>query len=79
MKHFNAGSYGEDVSYQLKKLKQLSDPSTKMSKFLNVLASVTNNHALVRLLSRRKMKIKSKPWLTKGLLKSILTKNALFQ
>ena len=79
MKHFNAESYCEDDSYRLKNLKQLSDPSTKMSKFLDVLASATNDRALFRLFSRKKMKIKSKPWLTKGLLKSILTKNALFQ
>ena len=79
MKHFNAESYCEDVSYRLKKLKQLSDPSTKMSKFLDVIASATNDHAPLRLLSRKEMKIKSKPWLTKGLLKSISTKNALFQ
>ena len=45
MKHFNAESYCEDVSYRLKKLKQLSDPSTKMSKFLDVIASATNDHA----------------------------------
>ena len=59
MKHFNAESYCEDVSYRLKKLKQLSDPSTKMSKFLDVIASATNDHAPLRLLSRREMKIKS--------------------
>ena len=74
MKHFNAESYCEDVSYRLKKLKQLCDPSTKMSKFLDVLASATNDHAPLRLLSRREMKIKSKPWLTKGLLKIYFNK-----
>ena len=76
MKHFNVESYCEDVSYRLKNLKQLSDPSTKINKFLDVLAS---DQAPLRLLSQREMKIKSKPWLTKGLLKSISTRNALFQ
>ena len=51
MKHFNAEAYSEDVSYRLKKLKQLSDPSTKMSKFLDVLASAVNSDAPLRLLS----------------------------
>ena len=60
MKHLNAESYCEDVCHRLKILKQLADPGTKMSKFLDVLASATNDHATLRLLSRQEMKIKSK-------------------
>ena len=39
----------------------------------------TNKHIPLRKLSRKEMKLKSKPWITKGLLKSISTKNKLFQ
>ena len=50
-----------------------------MKKFLQIIIDVTNKHAPLRKLSRKKMKLKSKPWITKDLLKSISTKNKLLQ
>ena len=40
---------------------------------------ITNKHAPLRNLTRKEMKLKTKPWLTKGLLKSISIKNKLFK
>ena len=48
------------------------------SKFFNSLNKIVNKHAPLRPLSKRKAKQFSKPWITKGILKSIKVKNALF-
>ena len=50
-----------------------SSLSTLLTSFENVL----NKHAPLKTLSKRQERIKSKPWLTKGLLRSIRTKNKL--
>ena len=50
-----------------------------IKKFLQIIIDATNKHAPLKKLSRKEMKLKSKPWITKGLLKSISTKNKLFQ
>ena len=48
------------------------------SKIYNKLNKLVNKHAPLKSLSKRKFKQFSKPWITKGLLKSIKIKNALF-
>ena len=50
-----------------------------MDELIQTLTEVTNKHAPLRKTSRREMKISSKPWLTKGLLKMISVKNKLYQ
>ena len=48
------------------------------STFYNKVNKITNKHAPFRTLSKRKSKQLSKPWITKGLKKSIKIKNELF-
>ena len=48
-------------------------------KFVSVFTETINNHAPMRSASRKEKKIKSKPWLSSSLLKSIRKKNQLFQ
>ena len=48
------------------------------SEFFNSLNKVVNKHAPLRPLSKRKAKQFSKPWITRGIRKSIKVKNALF-
>ena len=48
------------------------------SKVYNKLNKLVNKHAPLKPLSKRKYKQFMKPWITKGLLKSIKVKNALF-
>jgi len=48
------------------------------SKIYNKLNKLVNKHAPLKPLSKRKLKQSLKPWITKGLLKSIKIKNALF-
>ena len=41
--------------------------------------SLLNKHAPLRFLSRREVKLKQKPWITKGILKSIKVKRNLLK
>jgi len=47
--------------------------------FIEKFESVLNKHAPLKELSRTEMKFRSKPWLTKGIMNSIKTKNALYK
>lgn len=51
---------------------------TAFSKIYNKLNKLINKHTPLKPLSKRKFKQLSKPWITKGILKSIKIKNALF-
>ena len=42
------------------------------------LNKITNKHAPLKPISRRKVKQQSKPWITKGIYRSIKIKNSLF-
>jgi hypothetical protein len=46
--------------------------------FYNKLNKLTNKHAPLKLISKRKIKQSAKPWITKGIKKSIKIKNKLF-
>ena len=48
------------------------------SKICYKLNKPVNNHAKLKPLSKRKFKQSLRPWITKGLLKSIKIKNAIF-
>ena len=48
------------------------------SKMYNKLNKLVNKHAALEPLSKHEFKQSSKPWITKGLLKCIKIKNALF-
>ena len=79
VKHFNPEFFAEEMALNLQQLIYTDDPDLAMKKFLQIIIDATNKHAPLRKLSRKEMKLKSKPWITKGLLKSISTKNKLFQ
>ena len=55
------------------------DPNVDIINLLNIITETANKYAPFRTLSRKQMKLKIKPWLTKGLLNSIATKHKLFQ
>jgi len=54
------------------------DVNSSLSTLLTSFENVLNRHAPPKTLSKRQEHIKSKPWLTKGLLRSIRTKNKLY-
>ena len=56
----------------------VGDINKIFSTFYNKLNKITNKHAPFRTLSKRKAKQMSKPWMTRGLKKSIKVKNELF-
>ena len=47
-------------------------------KFLALFADVVNDFAPIRKATRKEKKLKQKPWITKNLLKCILTKNKMY-
>ena len=55
------------------------DADSKFTLFLDTFIDVVNTHSPLVKLSRRKTKLAAKPWITKGILKSIKTKNRLFR
>ena len=57
----------------------LLDADSKFMLFLDTFIDVINTHTPLVKLSRRKTKLASKPWITKGILKSIKTKKRLFR
>ena len=81
MKKFNVEAFSEDVNnkleYQSHSLND--DPNTEIHNILTAITEATNLHAPLTKLSRKKMKIKAKPWLTKELLECISIKNKLFE
>jgi len=54
------------------------DVNSSLSMLVTSFENVLNKHAPLKPLSKRQERIKSKPWLTKGLLQSIRTKNKLY-
>jgi len=54
------------------------DVNSSLSTLLTSFEYVLNKHDPLKTLSKRQECIKSKPWLTKGLLRSIRTKNKLY-
>ena len=70
MKNFNIETYAEDAYNRLQCLSLLSDPDTDLNNLMKIIQEVTSIHAPLKRPSRKEMKAKSKPWLTKGLLKS---------
>ena len=61
------------------KIKNYSEISEKYDLFHKNIIEVINNNAPIREQTKREMKRKKKPWITKGILKSIKTKNILLK
>ena len=54
------------------------DIDMAMNSFVSSFKQITDMHSLLRLNSRKARKLALKPWITKGILKSIKTKNRFF-
>ena len=50
----------------------------QFNKFVAIFADVVNDFAPIRKATRKEKKLKQKPWITKNLLKCILTKNKIY-
>ena len=54
------------------------DIDEAMNNLISSFKQITDMHSPLRLNSRKEQKLALKPWITKGILKSIKTKNRLF-
>ena len=81
MKKFNNEAFSEEISNSLESSfrNRENDPNVVIPKILNVITEITNKYGPLRKLSLKEVKSKTKPRLTKGLFKSISTKNKLFE
>ena len=80
-KHFNTEAFCNDICSLMespKYLIKISNPDLAMTNFINDIKNMVTRHTPLKKLSRKEAKTRSRPWLTKGLLKSIKTKNLLF-
>ena len=78
--HFNEQNFISDlllVDWSIILTKHSANPKKAFSSFYNKLDKLVNKHAPFKSLSKRKVRQFSKPWLSKGLIKSIKVKNAL--
>ena len=55
------------------------DLDETMDMFLNSLVQILNQHAPIRAQTRKEFHLSKKPWISKGFLKSIQTKNVMFK
>jgi len=56
-----------------------SDPDHMFTLFHNKLLHIIDKHIPLKLISRKKSKLRSKPWITKGIMISIQQKNKLYK
>ena len=56
-----------------------SNPSSMFSSFYSKVSSIIDRHIPVKQLSRKELKLKSKPWITPALRKSLQVKNNLYK
>ena len=84
-KNFEAELFLEELSKSLHLLGETKLPinineiDTYTDKFINIFKLLLNKHAPLRKRSRKELKLKTKPWITKGLLKSIQQKNCMYK
>lgn len=83
--NFNTDAYCDDLKNSLNELmlnQSLPNPEnfdTCFDDFVSAIKETIDNHAPLKRLSRKEQKLKSKPWLTKGILVSIKCKRRLFK
>ena len=58
---------------------QKNDPSFSYNSFENTVNKIVDNHIPIKTISKRKLKIQSKPWITKGIKKSIVRREKLYK
>ena len=84
-KNFEAELFLEELSKSLHLLGDTNLPinineiDIYTDKFINIFQLILDKHAPLRKRSRKELKLKTKPWITKGLLKSIHRKNCMYK
>ena len=83
MKNFDIEDFLVDLHKHVENI-NVSNPNTSVNSNATSLLSgfeldALNKHALLRPMSRREKSLSQKPWISKGILKSIKTKNKLFK
>ena len=76
--HFSENSFGDELSQIDSVSGTQNDPENSFSILYNKVNNLLNKHAPYRTLSQRRVKQMQKPWITRGLRKSIKVKNCLF-
>ena len=84
-KNFEAELFLEELSKSLHLLGETNLPNNineidiYTDKFIHIFQLILDKHAPLRKRSRKELKLKTKPWITKGLLKSIHRKNHMYK
>ena len=83
MKSFDKEKFIDDISIleeiNNQRIHTQSDTETTVVFITENFSPIANKHALPEKKSRKEIKLKTKPWITEGILKSIQTKNKLFR
>ena len=81
MKNFSLESFCLDLSNKLENfaIDESCSLHNSVENFIELFSDVVNSHAPRRVASKKEMKLKQKPWMTKGLLKSIKLKNKMYK
>ena len=79
MSHFNESIYLKDLE-ELKRLDILKHKTVNemLNAFHEKLLEINDKNAPFKSLSKREKKLREKPWVTKGILKSVTIKNNLY-
>ena len=80
LKNFDKQKYLNDLSNKLSSLTlDVENANDNFTNFNNLLEDTINTHAPLRKLTRKELKLKKKPWITKAILVSTKTKNNLYK
>ena len=83
MKNFNKTNFWNDINMLVSTNNNVQDdeldPEKAIDKFLDGFAEIVNLRALLHPQTRKKTRLKTKPWITKSILKSIQKQNAMFK
>jgi len=80
MKHFDPTIFVSDLSRKLINLNpEADDVNTHSDEFVKMFNDTLDTHAPYRYAFRKEQRSFNKPWLTKGILTSIATKNTLYR
>ena len=81
LKNFNSESFVIDLQNKLSTIgaEVETNVNQDVANLTTMFNSVLDKHAPKRLMSRKEKRLSDKPWITRGILKSIKTKNKLFK
>ena len=81
LKNFNSENFVIDLQNKLSTIgaEVETNVNQEVANLTTMFNSVLDKHAPKRLMSRKEKRLSDKPWITRGILKSIKTKNKLFK